>query len=730
MAQSTLTNIKHPAAAPERAKNKRADIQGLRALAVLAVVFDHLLHWPSGGFVGVDVFFIISGFLITGILLKEHDRTGTISFSGFYRRRIKRIMPAAVVTLAVTAALGFLLFNAGRAQQTLDDSIWGLFFSANWHFAAVGTDYFQASGPTSPLQHFWSLAVEEQFYFVWPWLMLLIFWLGGRSTRWDKFKARRVIGVAMLAIIVLSFVWAMFQSTAEPTIAYFSTFTRAWELGIGALLAVFAAAFKHIPALLRPILGWIGGAGIFWSIFSITSAMPFPAPWAAIPVLATALVVAAGTDGEQRFMWPLTNRVTGYVGNISYSLYLWHFPVIIFMGSLIPEDAPSYVPMAFVVMVGISALSYHQVEQRVLDSLWFDRSPEARAERHRRQNIRQGAAPKRGPQIVALSILAVVAIGVAGFALIKPQTSPSFTAAPIVSAAASASAEPATAGQTRGIAVSAALNATDWPKDLTPGLDSLEKGRSNVFCELGPGDALPADADVLGKCLNGDKNAPKTAILLGDSYSAALSPGVIDALAPQGYKVVVLTKNSCPAVKIAVKLQGGAAYPGCTDFQNFVSAQVAKLAPDMLIVSNWHGQAIDRLADGSRGTAALTAWQSATQASLTDFAKAAKHVVVVAGPPTGRNLQECATPLSHPSDCVAPVPGEYKSFSTAEQAAVTAANSNTVRYVPVLDWFCAADRCPPYIGANPVYVDGGHLTNAAAKALAPLLSQSLLDSKP
>jgi peptidoglycan/LPS O-acetylase OafA/YrhL len=722
MAQSTLANIKSSAAATARVKSKRADIQGLRAIAVLAVIFDHLVHWPSGGFVGVDVFFVISGFLITGILLKEHDRTGTISFSGFYRRRVKRIMPAAVVTLAVTAALSFLLFNAGRAQQTLDDSIWGLFFSANWHFASVGTDYFQASGPTSPLQHFWSLAVEEQFYFVWPWLMLLIFWLGGRSTVWDKLKARKSIGFAMLAIVALSFIWAMFQSTAEPTIAYFSTFTRAWELGIGALLAVFATAFRHIPAWLRPVLGWIGVAGIFWSIFSITSAMPFPAPWAAAPVLATALVIAAGTGGEQRFMWPLTNRATGYVGSISYSLYLWHFPVVILLGSLIQEDSPLFVPVAVVLMAGFSVASFHLVEEPARKSIWLDNSRAAKAIRRQREYTR--IEIRRSTQFIVIGILAVLALGVAGYALFIPRT-PAATALPAPAVIPTAGAAAPTPLQVRGASVQAALDSTAWPK-LTPDLGSLEKGRSNVSCELGPNDALPSDADVLSKCLNGDKNAPKTAVLLGDSYAAALSPGLIDALAPKGYKVVVLTKNSCPAVKIAVVLQGGAAYPGCTDFQNFTAAQVAKLAPDMLIISGWHGQVIDRLADGSRGPAALSEWQAATQASLTDFAKTAKQVFVVAGPPTGRNLQECATPLSHPSDCVAPVPGEYKTFSTAEQTAVAAVNSKTVRYVPVLDWFCAADRCPGYIGSNPVYVDGGHLTNPAAKLLAPLLQSALL----
>lgn len=254
----SLPGIKLPALGKSKAAvGKRPDIQGLRAVAVIAVIFDHLLHWPSGGFVGVDVFFVISGFLITGLLLREHDRTGRISFASFYKRRIRRIMPAAITVLVVTVAATFLVFNAGRAQQSAIDALWSLLFSANWRFAAAGTDYFQASGPVSPFQHFWSLAVEEQFYFVWPALMALIFWAASQSSI-SSTKVRQTVGLTMLGIVAASFAWAMSESISNPTIAYFSTFSRAWELGVGALLAVIAPLLTRLPSALRPVLGWAG----------------------------------------------------------------------------------------------------------------------------------------------------------------------------------------------------------------------------------------------------------------------------------------------------------------------------------------------------------------------------------------------------------------------------------------------------------------------------------------
>jgi len=335
----TLEKSEHVSVAAPARSATRKDIQGLRAIAVVAVIFDHLVGWPSGGFVGVDVFFVISGFLITGLLLREYDREGRISFVGFYKRRVRRIVPAATVTLVVTAAVAFLVFNVGRANQTFWDAVSSFFFFGNWHFAAAGTDYFLAGGPVSPLQHFWSLSVEEQFYFVWPWLMLVIFLIGGRSAKWNSSVARRYVGAAMIVIIIASFGWSLWETSTNPTWSYFSTFSRAWELGIGALLAVVAGAFTALPSWLRPVLAWIGLLGIGASVFLITDAMPFPGPWAMAPVISTAVVIAAGTGAAPRFLLPVTNPVVGFVGDISYSLYLWHFPVIILLASVLPEGS-------------------------------------------------------------------------------------------------------------------------------------------------------------------------------------------------------------------------------------------------------------------------------------------------------------------------------------------------------------------------------------------------------
>jgi len=232
----------------------RRDIQGLRAIAVLLVALAHAgVPFLKGGYVGVDVFFVLSGFLITGILVSEALSSGRVSLVAFYVRRARRILPAAALTLVATTIAAHHLLNFVRAREVVQDSAWAALFSANVHFAAQGSDYFQQGQPPSPIQHFWSLSAEEQFYLVWPSVLALV--LFGLVSR------RASLGRLLVVVCVLggaSLLWSIHETATSPTTAYFSSLTRAWELALGAALAVGALMVTRIPGRLQLGMGWVG----------------------------------------------------------------------------------------------------------------------------------------------------------------------------------------------------------------------------------------------------------------------------------------------------------------------------------------------------------------------------------------------------------------------------------------------------------------------------------------
>ena len=347
----------------------RADIQGLRAVAVLLVLLSHYFEQPAGGFIGVDVFFVLSGFLITGLLLREHDVTGRISLRGFYARRARRILPVGVLVIAVTSAVSYLLLVGGRAQQVLTDALWATGFAANIHFQRVGTDYFQDERPPSPLQHYWSLAVEEQFYVLWPLVLLLALGLAaGRGWR----RPRAVLAGVTAAVFAGSLWWSLELTASSPTVAYFSTVTRAWELGVGALLALAHRPLLTLPTAVATALSWAGLVGLVMSAVVIDGTTPFPGAAAIAPVLATAALLVGGmgrtSTRSPSASWGLCNAVSGYLGQISYSLYLWHWPVLVLAEALVGDPSAPVRLLLLASSVGLAVLSFHLVERPVLRS--------------------------------------------------------------------------------------------------------------------------------------------------------------------------------------------------------------------------------------------------------------------------------------------------------------------------------------------------------------------------
>ena len=348
----------------------RGDIEGLRAVAVLLVILAHLnVAGFSGGFIGVDVFFVISGFLITNLLILEHEKRASegrsgFSIFGFYLRRVKRILPAAFVVVLTTVAAAQMLWNSVRAGRAKTDAWWALLNAANINEMRKATNYFENGLPHSPLQHYWSLAVEEQFYFVWPFVLLIA--LKAPLSRWISWNVRILI---CLSAIWLSSLWFSIESTAtSPSWAYFHPFARGWELATGALLAA-AMRQRVVTALLArrqvaQLLFLVGIAAIAFSAVVFDANTSFPGFAALLPVLGATTVIAAGCAGKNPLLRTIDNAPMRFVGRISYSMYLWHWPVILLMPSALPDLSGFVQTLLMLLMtVVLSIGSYYLVEQ-------------------------------------------------------------------------------------------------------------------------------------------------------------------------------------------------------------------------------------------------------------------------------------------------------------------------------------------------------------------------------
>ncbi|MBI5340302.1 MAG: acyltransferase [Mycolicibacterium rufum] len=385
----------------ERA-NYRLDIQGLRAVAVLAVLAAHLTGWPRGGFVGIDVFFVISGFFVTDMLLRSAEPTGTVSLGRFWLDRARRILPTAIAVLIATYVASLILLP-DRARDIGIDALFSFAFLANWHFAARGAE------PGSPLQHYWPLSIEEQFYLLWPLLILAVTALVVRRA-WSRDRWVGLIAATSGLLTAASLAWATYQTAVSPHSAFYNTVARAWELGVGALLATAVAVLTTTPAWLRPLLSWAGIALIAAGLVLISpDSAGFPVPWALLPVAGTALVIAAGVGSEPMFQPLLRNPAATYLGDLSYALYLVHWPVIVLLGTVMDTSVYFYAG-ALALSFGLAIACHHFLENPLRHGSWG-------AVQQAREDMRHGLYHvERSTKIAAVAALVLITLSVITFA--------------------------------------------------------------------------------------------------------------------------------------------------------------------------------------------------------------------------------------------------------------------------------------------------------------------------
>jgi peptidoglycan/LPS O-acetylase OafA/YrhL len=356
---------------PAEGRGFRPDIQGLRAVAVTMVVIYHL--YPAalpGGFAGVDVFFVISGYLITGHLWRGYARTGKVGLADFWGRRARRLVPAAVLVLTVTWIVSRIVEPATQLANTAQQILASALYVQNWQLSADAVDYLKSNDAATPVQHFWSLSVEEQFYVLYPTLFIVT------ALAWSRVNLRLKLTIVLTVSIVASFIWSIVQTSSNGTAAYFSPFTRAWELALGGLVAVASLQLAKLPRAAAMAMTWIGLGGILLAGFAYSATTTYPGSAVALPVISTALVVAGGTAAPRLGAeWILRLPPFRWLGKLSYSLYLWHWPILIIAAQyaghpLSVKDNLGWVLLA----LAFSIVSYFVVENPLRHWKYLSRS--------------------------------------------------------------------------------------------------------------------------------------------------------------------------------------------------------------------------------------------------------------------------------------------------------------------------------------------------------------------
>jgi peptidoglycan/LPS O-acetylase OafA/YrhL len=665
----------------------RPDIEGLRAVAIVAVLLCHAgLAVFAGGYVGVDVFFVISGFLITRLLLGEVDRTGGISLRRFYARRARRLLPLSAVLLATVGILSLLLLSPVRAVEVSGDIVSSALYTANWHFAAQSVDYFAQDVEPSPVLHLWSLAIEEQFYLVWPTLLLAVTWLWRRRGA----SIRPALWVTLAIVLVGSFALGVKLTGDQPAAAYFSTFGRAWELGLGAALALLGAL--RIRRLAGAALGWAGLAAIVYAAIAFDASTPFPGTAALLPTLGAACLILGGASlyGQSRAgpSGLLSLGPVRYVGRISYSWYLWHWPALIFAAAI-------WGPLS--VVAGLAVVAVSLVPTVVTHHLIEDPVRLSRV---------LAARPNR-----ALAVgLACMAIGVcAGVALSNVQ--PTLETAPL--------------SEVKG---AAALAEQPYPQQradaVRPNPLRARDDRSRAYYD---GCLVGIDGTNSNKCLYGDPHGKRTLILFGDSHAMQYFPALDELAEKHHWRLITLTKAECTPGEVKIRsMVADREYSQCDTWREDALQRIEDGSPSTAVVVMSGDTAYTPYGSNGEelsGDAGAAEMEAGYVASLTRIHRAGLRTVVIRDTPaSASDVPGCVSEdLQHLESCAfARVRDRTREFDA--RAAKAAPDTHLIDINPEI---CPADLCRAVIGNALVYRDKSHLTATFARTLAPAIEHDL-----
>lgn len=660
---------------PHHRLGYRSDIEGLRAVAILLVVAAHAnISWLAGGFIGVDVFFVLSGYLITGLLVREVEATGELRFAAFYARRFRRLLPGLLAMLIGTCALAYLLVAPADQPSQATAAASAAAWISNFHFAFSSQGYFSPGAEKNLFLHTWSLGVEEQFYLVWP--VLLVLGLGA-WTGASRAASPVRLKITLSLVLLLSFLASLWWTRSDPDLAFYMMPSRAWQFAMGALVWLYCGTpldrLQPIPTRQRgaqvilglathPKLGWIGLACIILAALLLDAEVQYPGAWALLPSIGTAMILASGARIPQAGVGAvLSLGPMQALGRLSYSWYLWHWPVLLLGATVISvESAPNRLALVLL-SLAMAALSYRFVETPL---------------RHNQRLIIR-------PRIAVFGSLAIIIL--AGAGAIRWHNS-----------AFDRMSDPEQARYLQA--------RTDAPVIYGMGCDEWYQTADVRICEFGPKDAM------------------HTAVAIGDSIGLQWFPAFSEVFDKPGWRLLVITKSACPMVDEPIFYPRiGREYTECAEWRKNALQQVATLNPDIVML-------------GSTFTYDYTPrqWREGTARVLQSISEAARRVVILRSTPTlPFDGPSCAAPRSSlysaligTEHCSA-LADNARSDNVYRALIAAADGFSNVRVIDMTDAVCPDGVCHAELNDAIVFRDTQHLSATFAKELSGVLGSQL-----
>lgn len=662
--KSQLVSTPAERQSPRQRARRRADIQGLRALAVGAVVVNHThLRLAPGGFVGVDIFFVISGFLITGQLLRSLEQQGRVGFLGFYVRRARRILPAALVVVVATVVAAWLFVPPLQLRQVLDGAPSTVLYVPNYLFASQGTDYMLQTTTSSLFLHYWSLGVEEQFYIVWPALLTVVFLAGRRSVKMLAATMAVLAGASLVACVVTT-------NVNQPW-AFFSLPTRAWEFAVGGLLAIAVAHIRfRRPLALASLAGWLGLTALGAVMLGYSDRTLFPGLAALVPVVAAALVILGNTWGTSA----APSRLLGlapmvFLGEISYSIYLVHWPLLMIPQAALTAGGSSLSAPAVLVLgamsIPVAYVLYRTIERPFRDSAWAI-----------------GLPPR--PVLLAALCTSIVLAGIGagvGHWLKRQPMSTEITASAFV--------------------LRTDPQGTSYvPANMTPTLSSIadERSHEKPSCEN-----LDRRSHVY-RCDFGDNLAAPLVVFFGDSHADEFRFSLL-GLADRGQiRLETFMMSGCPAAAVTARYDGQP-YAACDSWRSAAIKELVERHPAVVLLGSF-------LADHDPRDE--SAWRKGYGQTIDALAPYTNVGLMVDTPTPSFDVPTCVSAHLHDTGaCAVTIDPGFRGLEHS------IASAHRVPAIDVDSYLCRGTTCPAVLGDVLAYSDGSHISPELSGRLAP-----------